>query len=187
MRNVLLSLFFTAMACAVPAYAVDKFTSCGPGYILTSHDKIDGISAEECQKLWCRDLENGKSMGNGKNAASGYQTTSAPERLCAYDEETKQEKCIECFGDRKWCSGEVPGIWNQTYGAYTRRGDDNATFISYQRGGCFAWRLEKPECPDGQTAILRDEKWVCAVPSQSTDVNRGSAVRRTGTLRRVIR
>ncbi len=69
------------------------FTSCGPGYILTSHSNIDGINAAECQKLWCMDLETGKSMGHGNTAASGYKSTSAPAELC-----DASGNCIECFG-----------------------------------------------------------------------------------------
>lgn len=161
--------------------ADDKFLSCGVGYVLTSHSKIDGINAAECQKLWCRDLENGKSMGNAKSPASGYQNTSAPVQLCDAD-----NNCIECFGDRKWCSGEVTGRWNPEYGAYTRNGADNGTYVSYQKGGCYAWRLEKPNCPSGQTAILQGGQWVCALPtSVSTGADRGSSLRRTGTMRRI--
>lgn len=161
----------------------DKLTSCGPGYILVSHSDIDGIDAAECQKLWCRDLENGKSMGSGKGAASGYKTTAGPVELC-----DAKNNCIECFGDRKWCSGEPAGIWNPEYGAYTRSGADSSTYTSYQKGSCFAWRLEKPECPDGQSAILQGDEWVCATSSGTTTGSRESSIRRTGTtLRRSIR
>lgn len=180
-----LYLFLTI--CAVPfadnAFAAEKLTSCGPGYILVSHSDIDGIDAAECQKLWCRDLENGKSMGNGKNASSGYKTTSAPVELC-----DANNNCIECFGDRKWCSGEPAGIWNPEYGAYTRGGTDNATYTSYQKGSCFSWRIEKPECPEGQSAILQGDEWICATSSGTTTGSRESSIRRTsGTLRRAIR
>lgn len=155
------------------------FTSCGPGYILTSHNKIDGMNAAECQKLWCMDLENGKSMGTGTKAASGYKSTSAPTELC-----DANGNCVECFGDRKWCGGEPAGIWNPEYGAYTRGGGDNATYQSYQKGSCFAWRLEKPDCPGGQTAVLLNGEWHCAT-SSGTDVgSRASSVRRTGAIRR---
>lgn len=180
MKKIIFSLFVFAFAFGAADAA--KFTSCGPGYILVSHSDIDGIDAAECQKLWCRDLENGKSMGSGNKAASGYKETSYPMELC-----DANNTCIECFGDRKWCSGEPAGIWNPEYGAYTRGGADNATYQSYQSGSCFKWRLEKPDCPDGETAILRNGQWTCATASKTTVGGRESSVRRTGTLRRIIR
>lgn len=172
-----LGVLFCSIMIGMPAWA--DF-SCGAGYVLASHSKIDGIYAEECQKLWCRDLETGKSMGNGNSPASGYVATSAPVELCDHT-----GRCIECFGARKWCSGEAVGIWNAEYGAYTRGGADNATYQSYNKGSCFGWRLEKPNCADGQTAILQGDEWVCAVPSGTPVGAYKSSIRRTGTLRRV--
>lgn len=160
----------------------ETFDSCGPGYILVSAGKVDGIPTYECQKLWCRDLENGKYMGTKTAAASGYYDTGAPVELC-----DNQNNCVECFGERRWCSGEAAGVWNPEYGAYTRGGEDNSTYYSYQKGNCFAWRVEKPNCPEGQTAVLRDGAWVCATSTGTTEASRASSVRRTGTLRRVIR
>lgn len=180
MKKIISSLFIFALSIAGAGAAT--FTSCGPGYILASHSKIDGINAAECQKLWCRDLETGKSMGSGKTAASGYKTTNSPVELC-----DAKNNCIECFGERKWCSGEVAGVWNPEYGAYTRGGADTATYLSYQKGSCFAWRLEKPNCSSGETAILQNGEWICATSSGSAEASRASSVRRTGTLRRVIR
>ncbi len=179
LMNILFGLCLITAAAGAHA-ASDKFTSCGPGYILATHSNIDGIAAAECQKLWCRDLENGKSMGSGKSAANGYQTTAAPVELC-----DAQNNCIECFGDRKWCSGETAGIWNPEYGAYTRGGGDNASYISYQKGGCYAWRLEKPSCPDGETAILQGGQWICATSSNTTVGGRAPSIRRPGTVRRL--
>jgi len=154
--------------------------SCGAGYIMEKAGNTDGIPTYECKKLWCMDLENGKTMGKNNSANSGYRATSQPVRLC----DKNNSNCIECFGERKWCGGEVPGEWNPEYGAYTRGGDNNATYKSYQRGSCFAWRLEKPNCADGKTAMLVDGKWEC-VTSTGTDVgSRESSIRRTGTLRR---
>ena len=174
MRFLFLSLISMFFCSAVRA----EFVSCGPGYILVeSRKKIDGIPTAECQRLWCRDLENGKEMGSGDRANSGYQMTSAPQELCDV-----KNNCVMCWGERKWCSGDVRGEWNPGYGAYTR-GGDNATYESYQKGSCFAWRLEKPDCTDGKTAILENGKWVCAVSSGSGEVGRASGVRRTGTLR----
>lgn len=179
MKKVLiLSLF----ACVVSGVAHAAFTSCGVGYVLVeSRNKIDGIPSKECQKLWCRDLENGKAMGRDDRANSGYQITGALVELCDVN-----NNCVECWGERRWCAGETRGVWNPEYGAYTR-GGDNATYQSYQKGSCFAWRLEKPDCASGETAILQNGKWVCAVATQQAEVGRASAVRRTGTMRRVLR
>lgn len=181
MKKFLFSVIFACLA-ATGAVA-DDFVSCGPGYVLVSHSDIDGIDAAECQKLWCRDLENGKTMGSGDRAASGYKDTSYPMELCDAD-----GNCVECFGDRRWCSGENPGYWNAEYGAYTYDGADNATYSSYQKGSCFAWRLESPDCPDGQTAILSGGQWICATEQVNTSSAHQSSIRRTGgTLRRPIR
>jgi len=172
----ILSAFFIFLFATCGANAA--FTSCGPGYTLESHKNIDGIKAEECQKLWCTDLETGKKMGKGNSPASGYKATNAPVELC-----DAQNNCVECFGERKWCGGEPAGAWNAEYGAYTR-GGDNVTYTSYQKGGCFAWRLEKPNCPNGETAVLINGEWHCAT-STGTDVgSRASSVRRTGAIRR---
>lgn len=175
-------LIFAATASFNDARAADdKFISCGPGYVLASKNKLDGVNAYECEKLWCRDLETGKSMGSGNSAASGYKTTSGPIELC-----DANNNCIECFGDRRWCSGENAGVWNPEYGAYTRGGNDTATYQSYQKGSCFAWRLEKPDCESGETAILRNGEWICTTSTGSTTGSRESSIRRTGTIRRGI-
>lgn len=181
MKKVLLSVFL--VMCVVDVAMAEKFISCGPGYILVKRADIDGIDAAECQKLWCRDLENGKNMGSTNRAASGYKTTSMPLQLC-----DAQNNCIDCFGDRKWCAGDVAGIWNAEYGAYTRGGEDNSTYTSYLKGSCYSWRLEKPDCPSGETAILRAGQWVCATSQGSATASRASSIRRTGTtLRRGLR
>lgn len=175
-------IFCSMLLITITATAHAAFTSCGPGYILTTHSKIDGIPAAECQKLWCRDLETGKSMGSGNAAASGYRATSASQELC-----DANGNCIECFGERKWCSGEVMGGWNPEYGAYTRSGDDTATYTSYLKGSCFAWRLEQANCEEGKTAILQNGEWICTTPSVSTEADRASSIRRTGGARRILR
>ncbi len=162
------------------AYA-DDFVSCGPGYILVESGSMDGIDTAECQKLWCRDLETGGYMGSGDRASSGYKDTEAPVEL--YDNDGNH---IECFGDRRWCSGEPVGIWRPEYGAYTKGGSDDTSYYSYQKGSCFAWRIEQPSCPEGQTAILQDGEWKCLSAVETTEASRESSVRRTGTLRRAI-
>lgn len=176
-KGILFSLLFGAMFFNSVAVAAD---SCGAGYVLVeTRKKIDGIPTAECQKLWCRDLENGKLMGSGDKPNVGYQSTSYSSELCDAD-----GICVECWGARKWCAGDVAGVWNPEYGAYTR-GADNSTFQSYQKSSCFTWRLEKADCPAGETAILKEGKWVCAVPGNTAEASRASAVRRTGTMRRI--
>lgn len=176
-------IFAMFFGCLIMAGAnAATFTSCGPGYILASHSRVDGIDAAECQKLWCRDLETGKEMGTGTRAASGYKVTNSPQTLC-----DANNNCIECFGERKWCAGETAGIWNPEYGTYTRGGGDSVTYTSYQKGSCFAWRLGKPTCGDGETAVLKNGEWVCTTASGSDGPNRASSIRRTGTTRRIIR
>ena len=176
------NFIFAICAMLLPVAVDAAFTSCGSGYVLVEgRQKIDGVPVAECQKLWCRDLENGKMMGEGDKPNAGYQATSGAEELC-----DATGNCIECWGARKWCAGEARGEWNPEYGAYTR-GGDNATYLSYQKSGCFSWRLEKPECEAGLTAILQDGKWVCASSAGTTEGSRASGVRRTGGMRRLSR
>lgn len=170
-------LFCVCVVLCAPALAAG-FT-CGDGYVLVDRaTKIDGIKTKECQKLWCMDLETGDMMGNGNNVTSGYRATGEPVEL-----RDNLGNSIMCFGDRKWCSGETPGGWNPEYGAYTRNGADSITYQAFKKGGCWTWRLEKPECEDGMTAILQGDEWVCAKQSGSS-TGRASSVRRTGALRR---
>ena len=159
------------------AFADNGF-SCGDGYVLVQHSKIDGIETWECQKLWCHDLETNKPMGNGNRAASGYVETARPMELTDWT-----GKSITCFGDRKWCSGEPNGQWNADIGGYTRAGDDSLIYKSFQKGGCFAWRLEKPDCDAGMVAVLKNNKWECVTEYVSPNVGRAASVRRTGTIR----
>lgn len=172
------SLLFLAVMFVSAAFGGD----CGPGYVLADHSKVDGLNTQECQKLWCQDLETGHVMGAGNRANSGYVSTASPIELCDV-----KGNCISCFGDRQWCSGVRPGVWNPEYGAYTRGGGDTAVYMSYQKGSCFMWRLEQPNCPDGQAAILQNDEWVCIVEEQNTTLSRSSAVRRTSTRRRGVR
>jgi hypothetical protein len=184
LKHLLIAFYCFALgAPGVSGAADEKFLSCGPGYMLVTKSKTDGVNVSECQKLWCRDLENGKSMGSGNAALSGYKATAASSELC-----DAKNNCVECFGDRKWCSGESAGIWNSEYGAYTRGGGNTVTYISYQKGDCFSWRLEKPNCADGKQAILQNGEWVCVTAtSGSSGGSRPSAVRRTGSMRRIGR
>ncbi|MCL2537914.1 MAG: hypothetical protein FWE52_00310 [Alphaproteobacteria bacterium] len=178
MKKLLLICF--AVLLFTPAYANDKFTSCGEGFVLVNTAKVDGIERAECQKLWCRDLELGRPMGTGDRAAAGYIATNRPMELC-----DATGKCIECFGDRRWCAGEVGGVWNPEFGAFTKKGDDSNAFLATQRGDCFIWQMQKASCPAGEAAVLINDKWVCAVAGgQTGETLRQSTIRRAGTIRR---
>ena len=169
-------LIFVGVA---PVFAAGTF-SCGAGYVLADHAKIDGVNAKQCAKLWCRDLETNKPMGSGDRIATGY--------VDVLSETSDGRDSVPCFGERKWCAGETIGVWMPEYGAYVRGSDDGTTYKSYQKSSCSAWRLEKPECGAGESAILRDGEWVCVTASAGDISNiQKSSVRRTGTMRRIMR
>ena len=171
---------FLAFMGFAPAFAAGTF-SCGAGYVLADHAKIDGINAKQCVKLWCRDLETNKAMGSGDRVASGYIDV-------LFEVDDGQNPAVPCFGKRKWCAGEEEGQWLPSSGMYVRGNDDGTTYKSYQKSGCFAWRLEKPECGAGESAILRDGEWVCVTATDGDISNiQKSSVRRTGTMRRIMR
>lgn len=180
MKKVVCFLLFLPFVNVFPAFSATQ--GCGAGYILVeTRNKIDGIPTSECQKLWCRDLETNRPMGSGDKAYSGYQKTSGPVELC-----DAKGICVECWGERVWCSGAKRGEWVPEIGAYTRGGGDDITYLSYQKSNCFDWRLEKPNCKSGQTAILENGKWKCAVPADGAGkVSRESSIRRTGAVRRI--
>ena len=164
------------------AFAASDF-ACGPGYVLTDHKKIDGLSAAECQKLWCVDLETGKPMGRGNTPNSGYKATSYPVELSVGTQK------VTCWGERKWCAGQVQGEWDSQHGLYVR-GTYNAdsAYESYQKGVCFTWRLEEHNCPSGTTAFLNDDgTWDCREQKKTLEQVRGAAIRRTSAPRRLIK
>ena len=169
--------FIVGLYMCAGANAQNGVFSCGAGYVLAPHSKIDGINAQECKKLWCRDLETNTPMGSGDRVAAGYV-----DRL---SEVSDGRESIECFGERKWCSGEPAGVWAPEYARYVRGDDDGSTYTAYKKGSCFAWRLEKPECGDGESAILQEGKWKCVTSQGTGDAIRKSSVRRTGTMRRI--
>ena len=178
MTKIFRSLFFCvcAMLC-LPVFSAWAF-SCGDGYVLTSHARVDGINTMACEKLWCRDLETGDFMGNGNTVTNGYRATDEPVELS-----DGRGNSIMCFGDRKWCAGEKAGEWNPEFGIYTRGGADSTTYKSFKKGGCWTWRLEKPNCADGMTAILQDDEWTCVREVAPAGAGRASTIRRTGATR----
>lgn len=164
------------------AFAASDF-ACGPGYVLTDHKKIDGLSAAECQKLWCVDLETGKPMGRGNTPNSGYKATSYPVELSVGTQK------VTCWGERKWCAGQVQGEWDSQHGLYVRGTyNSDSAYESYQKGGCFTWRLEEHNCPSGTTAFLNDDgTWDCREQKKTLEQVRGAAIRRTSAPRRLIK
>ena len=175
--------FICAFSLILVAFAANADFSCGSGYVLNTNTrkKIDGIPAAECERLWCNDLEaQNTKMGIGDKSNSGYELTNAPVELS----DAAGNK-IECRGQRKWCDGEVRGDWNPEYGMYTRGGADDITYQSYKKGGCFAWRLTRPVCADGEVAILKDDRWICTVKVDGVEFNPAATIRRTGVQRRL--
>ena len=183
MKKIFYSLFVCVGAVLFASAGWADTFSCGDGYVLVEHSKIDGITAKACERLWCMDLETGQKMGSGNTAANGYRATSEPVELEIQEFESTNVLRIKCFGERKWCSGEVAGEWIPEYGGYTRGGEDAPAYQSYQKGGCFAWRLEKPSCETGLTAVLEDGKWVCVTEEQRGTGTRASTIRRTSSMR----
>ena len=182
MKRVFAICYLLFAVCATGAHAADqKLVSCGEGFLVVAKGKSsDGLSQYECQKLWCRDLENGKPMGVGDKANAGYKATSGPYPGVS-DASGKQ---IACFGDRKWCAGETAGVWNPQFGAFTRGGADNNSYMSIQKGDCFAWQMQKPVCTgENESAIMQNGEWVCATADTAASNVRASAIRRTGAVR----
>ena len=178
---ILCTLLFAAFAFNAHSAAGDKFISCGEGFLVVAKGKVDGIDSYECQKLWCRDLENGKSMGSGDKANSGYRATPTPDPGV----EDSKGKQVPCFGDRKWCAGETPGVWNPTYGAYTKGGQDSNAYLAIQKGDCWVWQMQKPVCTgEGEVAVLEGAEWVCVIGEDNPNAIRASSIRRTGTIKR---
>lgn len=167
-----LTLFVISMAPVVSV--AEEFVDCGPGWIVVDNGTIEGVPSQICEKLWCVDLENGKTMGSGDAAYSGYIATTNPVTIEASGGET-----IECFGQRKWCSGETAGTWNAEYGAYTKQGEDSIQYVSSQRGDCYSWNAGSPKsagCADGQIPILVNGKWGCSGKSATSSQTPGISV-----------
>jgi hypothetical protein len=148
-------LFFLA-AISVPAFAAtEKFVDCGPGYVVTVGKSRDGIPTNECKKIWCVDLENGKSMGKDSTPTNGYQNTATSQLYDYYNDH------IECFGKRLWCPGETPGAFNEELGIYTKGGANSTTYSGVLQGNCYKWSLQSNNCGTGEIAINDNGSWKC--------------------------
>ncbi|MDR0803808.1 MAG: hypothetical protein LBO08_01830 [Rickettsiales bacterium] len=168
-------LFYIFCLLSLISPAADAAFNCGDGHVLKKSAKnLDGIETYECERLWCRDLENGKYMGLENRVITGYRDTAAPSELC-----DANGKCISCFGDRKWCAGQSRGVFNPEYGAYTRGGADNNAYASKMSGDCFVWDRLMPECAPNQVAIMQNDSWLCASSTGGGENSRAPSVRRT--------
>lgn len=181
-RIMRMHILFLSLICLFGINAAHaEFKSCGAGYVLTEvSKKIDGIPTFECEKLWCMDLETGEMMGNKDKPGRGYTATPSYDKIC-----DSENNCVECWGARKWCAGQVRGEWNAKYGAYTRNGDDNNSFYSYLKQDCFAWHLEKPQCEEGMIAVMQDDEWICTKRANAAEIQRAATMRRSSAVKRV--
>lgn len=186
-RTVFIVFFALSNA---PLFATEKFVDCGPGFVSAPVKSMDGISAFECKRLWCRDLENGKVMGRDNGTPnSGYELKTAKGDWIRGQAEDNNGNVIECFGRRKWCTGETIGNaqpqFNTDIGIYYKGGKDGDNYRSALGGnGCWYWQLQNHNCnaEAGETAMLKDGVWVCAVQastSQARSAIKARAIRRT--------
>ncbi|MDR1071563.1 MAG: hypothetical protein LBL21_02905 [Rickettsiales bacterium] len=175
-RTILALIAILAAPAALFAAAGDKFVDCGEGYVLASSGARDGIQTKECKKLWCRDLENNKSMGRENTAAAGYVATSSPSDIC-----DSQSNCVSCFGKRKWCADG--GSFDVDKGIYVKSG--SSVYRGVLSGNCYKWQLQNHTCGPNEVAINDGDSWVCLNQSSGSDGARAAikarAVRRTST------
>jgi hypothetical protein len=164
--------------------ADEKFVDCCPGYVVAAAKNRDGIPTVECKKIWCRDLENGRSMGSGNTAANGYESTSQPVEIC-----DNTNRCLECFGKRKWCPAESTGIFNTEYGIYAKDGADSNMYRGALSGSCYKWQLQNHNCDPNEIAVNNGTSWSCL---SQQDVNNGGrnaiktkAIRRTAIMKKI--
>jgi hypothetical protein len=165
------------MALPFALFAADeRFVDCGEGYVIANASPRDGIPAKECKKLWCRDLENNKSMGRENTAAAGYVATTSPVEIC-----DSQNNCIKCFGKRKWCTDN--GDFNPEYGVYTK--GSSRLHRSVLSGNCYKWQMLNHNCGPNEVAINDGDSWICLNQSGGTEASRAAikskAIRRTTT------
>ena len=184
-RHLFLGVFCGLIILALPSFAaVEKFVDCGPGYVMVASKNRDGIQSFECKRLWCRDLENGKSMGTGGTPSNGYEITAGSFTYNYYGE------TIECFGRRRWCIGEDQGVFNEDLGIYTKPGADNALYTGRLQGNCYKWQLQSNNCRPDQIAINDGINWICVsqgFESEPRNAIKLKAIRRSPGVTRVPR
>jgi hypothetical protein len=179
------ALFFLLIVAnsSICVAADEKFVDCGPGYMVSSAKNRDGIQTVECKKIWCMDLENGKSMGSGSTAANGYVSTTGPAQVC---DPHDAGDCIECFGKRKWCPAETNGEFNPEFGMYTKGGIDSNIYRGVLAGNCYKWQMQDHGCGPNEVAVNNGTSWTCLKQGAGTggrSAIKSRAVRRTSTMK----
>ncbi|MDR2770221.1 MAG: hypothetical protein LBB08_02105 [Rickettsiales bacterium] len=176
--RLVLTVFFLLPAAAVSA-PDEKFIDCGPGYTIASEKSVYGIPVSKCNKIWCRDLENGKPMGRGDSANSGYEDTkSGPEDLC-----DNKGNCVPCFGKRKWCSGETPAEFDPELGIYAKNGADGRFYRGSLKNNCYEWKIQNLRCAEGKKASFVGGEWKCLGQGPEASIAARAAVK-TQAVRR---
>jgi len=184
MKKILCIVCFV-FCTAVSFAADDRFVDCGPGYVIASRKSTHGIRTEECKKVWCVDLENGKPMGSGSTAHKGYKDT--PNEL--WDNKNNH---IKCFGDRIWCDSDNDVRWDEDVGAYVKiRGDHKLRGVLSGSGNtaCYKWQdVGDHGCSKdkGEVAIMSTDangniRFVCA---KETAVGSARSAIKSRALRR---
>jgi len=179
--------FFAIMILQPSLYANVITVDCGEGFIGVTSTNNAGLSTVECRKLWCRDLENGRSMGSGNNPANGYQNTANPVSLDEYV--LGPDEYIYCFGERRWCPNEARAMWYEDAGIFIREIDlaDIAAgkpvqYRSQLSGNCYRWQGQSHGCPAGTIAHNDGTAWICLTPGMG--VNQAKSATTPASIRR---
>jgi len=182
MKKILCILCFVFCTAVSFAAEDEKFVDCGRGYTMASWKSTHGIPTFICHKVWCMDLENGKHMGSSTTPNKGYENTNIPNELCD-NSNPRTANCIECFGKRKWCSGEASGAFNPDVGAYTKGGTDNVSHRGVLVGDCYKWQSVDHHCASDEVALHQGgDKWTCL--KQSSVGSNGHSAIKSRALRR---
>ena len=173
--------FFAAFAAPVRAASL-PYVDCGDGFVAASAKSSDGIQTFECKRVWCRDLENGRVMGADNSTVNkGYELKNkvTPEEYNYYG------KNIHCFGERKWCTGEVKGEFDPDIGIYTRSGVSTGFYRGVLRGDCYYWQVQSHKCDaaNGEVAVHNGTSWTCIIQASGPGTGRSAikqkAIRRS--------
>ena len=163
------------------APAAGAFIDCGRGYIVAAAKSREGIPTQECKKLFCRDLENGRVMGADGGMNPGYENKGM------VVQEDNDGNRIDCFGQRRWCSSGQAGQFNPEYGIYTKGGGDADAYRGILKGNCFEWQATNYSCGPGEVAVIDKDtsSWVCLTAGSGAggrSAVKARAVRRTSVI-----